>query len=121
MGPIEDITPKLNEITPFVKEAIDQFEKGDKSFLKELFLKLGYRGILTCLGIRETVGSIIVPFPSISELFASFNKQNQIVPDDASEKDKKKASKLTVGGRAMLKHCHRSAEGFWGSGKGTDA
>lgn len=27
---------------------------------------------------------------------------------------------LTVGGRALLKHCHRSSDGFWGNNTGSE-
>ena len=32
----------------------------------------------------------------------------------------KHVSKLTVGGRALLKHCHRSSDGFWGDNTGNE-
>ena len=32
----------------------------------------------------------------------------------------KSVSKLTVGGRGLLKHCHRTSDGFWGAGTGTE-
>ena len=32
----------------------------------------------------------------------------------------KHKSYLTVGGRALLKHCHRSADGFWGDNTGSE-
>jgi len=39
---------------------------------------------------------------------------------DDEVKRQKNPSKLTVGARALLKHAHRSSEGFWGSPKGSE-
>jgi hypothetical protein len=44
--------------------------------LKQLILSLGFRGILTCLGLRKTVGSQDIAWPSAAILLTNFNKPN---------------------------------------------
>ena len=87
--------------------------------LTKLLLELGTRGIVTMLGLRETVGSGSTPWPSAKVLLDGFNAMNTTKVDET--KKNKTVSKLTVGAKALMKHCHRSSDGFWGSGKGTEA
>jgi hypothetical protein len=66
------------------------------------------RGLLTCLGFRETVGSRTVAPLTRVQCLTSFQQLQ-------SSKEK-----LTVGARALTKHCGRSTDGFWGQFKGND-
>mmetsp|Transcript_13345 Transcript_13345/g.15477 ORF Transcript_13345/g.15477 Transcript_13345/m.15477 type:complete len:143 (-) Transcript_13345:28-456(-) len=73
------------------------------------------------LGARKTKGSQEnVLFPSRQSLIDAFNQPNT-TPDKPSAKKVKKPSILTVGARALCKHGHRGAEGFWGSINGKEA
>lgn len=76
-------------------------------------LRMGPRGVLTCLGVRRTQGSIdkCLP-PSKLVLERAFSQLH------TAEESKKSA--LTVGARALTKHCHRSSDGFWGKISGTE-
>ncbi|KAL0479265.1 hypothetical protein AKO1_008089, partial [Acrasis kona] len=63
---------------------------------------IGFRGILTMLKQRKTPGSIDYFLPSRQQLINSFNVMHN--------KD------LSVGGRALDKHCKRSVtDNFWGT------
>lgn len=90
-----------------------------KTRVEELVLGLGPRGLLTCLGVRETVGSVSdYSLPQIAMLEGLFNDMH------TSEEERKHPhshSILTVGARALTKHAHRSSEGFWGTVKGSEA
>jgi hypothetical protein len=72
----------------------------------EQFLdKIGIRGILTLLRQRKTAGSIDYFLPSRKQLIDSFSSTHN--------------NQLSVGARALDKHCHRSVtDKFWGSIKG---
>eukprot|EP00055_Hartaetosiga_balthica_P017304 m.114974 g.114974 ORF g.114974 m.114974 type:complete len:304 (-) comp9285_c0_seq2:1433-2344(-) len=60
-------------------------------------------------GIQFTIGTIPVIPPLLSQLCASFRKLHS------------SKSKLTVGARALLKHCHRDTSAkFWGTPTGSD-
>lgn len=88
--------------------------------LKELLIRLGIRGVMTCLGFRKTTGSQDLPWPTKTSLLASFNKLNTILSEEELKR-MKYPSRLTVGARAFCKHAYRSSEGFWGIVKGTEA
>ena len=88
--------------------------------LKKFMVKMGPRGLATMLGLRKTVGSQDVVVPSAKLLLDGFNKPNQVLSVEEAQRAKS-VSKLTVGGRGLLKHCHRTSDGFWGSGTGTEA
>ena len=62
------------------------------------------------IGLRYTVGSIphAIP-PSIKELLRAFGKPHQRSGNKV---------KLTVGGRALQKHCNRCSEHWWGKANG---
>ena len=75
------------------------------------------------LGHRKTPGSQEVPWPTQQELKESFNTPHTVLTEEqkqALEARKKKPSPLTVGARALTKHCGRSSEGFWGKFKGSE-
>ena len=72
------------------------------------------------LGHRKTAGSQDISWPSLFELKESFNRPHTVLTEEQKQKQKNPASKLTVGARALTKHCHRSSEGFWGQFRGTE-
>ena len=77
---------------------------------------LGVAGLRGCLGLRTTAGTAtdVLP-PSVLQLVAAFRRRNC---DAGSES----AATLTVGARALAKHCRRSRDGWWGDGlRGTEA
>ena len=70
---------------------------------------LSARGLLYLLNIRHTQGSVVSFPPPMSILLASFNKKH------------KPKAKLTVGARALSKHCHRDVTcEWWGTCVGTE-
>lgn len=69
---------------------------------------LDLRGVLDLLGLRKTAGSCDVLLPSRGTLLRSFNELHT------------PTSKLTVGGRALSKHCHRdNSLKWWGECTGS--
>ncbi|XP_062507764.1 uncharacterized protein LOC134184164 isoform X1 [Corticium candelabrum] len=75
----------------------------------EILLMLGDRGVLDTLSIRQTAGSVDMLPPSKSQLLKTFTAQN-------NEK-----AKLTVGARALAKHCHRDSScNWWGCSTGKE-
>lgn len=69
---------------------------------------LGVRGLLDLLNIRHTQGSVDIFPPPVKVLIESFN-----------EKHKPNAN-LTVGARALSKHCHRDSSEWWGACAGSE-
>ena len=116
----ETCVQHLNSITHLVFqlfETLQQEHVGDDLLLtlvKELFLNMRPRGLLTMLGFRKTPGSQDIPWPSIFELKETFNRPHTVLTEEQKQARKNPPSKLTVGARALTKHCHRSSEGFWG-------
>ena len=77
---------------------------GFRSFLRQILVGLGPRGVLSLLGQRWTAGSCNVLPPSWEEMYAAFQQPHRLnIP----------GCTLTVGGRAIAKHSHRGEEGFW--------
>jgi len=70
---------------------------------------LGLRGILDLLGLRHTEGSTTeVLLPRREALMEAFQKTHS------------PKAKLTVGARAMSKHCHRDGSNqWWGTSSGS--
>lgn len=90
-------------------------------FAEQLLVQLGPRGLLTCLGVRQTQGSVDkFSLPSRTALCRAFNQLNSQAASEES-KGQEQVSLLTVGARALSKHSHRSSEGFWGRVRGTEA
>jgi len=77
---------------------------------KLLLGTLKERGILTVLGIACTVGSVDRVPPCLHSLLVAFNTPNR--PEHSSI--------LTVGARALAKHCHRTSDKYWGTAKGPE-
>lgn len=78
---------------------------------EQLLAVLGHRGVGTLLGLRATVGSVFVVPPDRDSLRLAFRQRHR----PAS------ASTLTVGARALAKHCHRCSAGWWGDCTGSEA
>ena len=70
-----------------------------------MICRLGKTGILYLTGHRSTVGSMDTLCPPLSTLLSSFQQLHN------------PKSTLTVGGRALAKHCHRSKDNFWPQSK----
>ncbi|KAL5474009.1 hypothetical protein EMCRGX_G028579 [Ephydatia muelleri] len=80
-----------------------------KHFLVDVLAKLGLRGVLDLLGVRQTVGSADLLPPPRETLLSTFNALHS------------PPSKLTVGARALAKHHHRDDTAhWWGDSTGTD-
>lgn len=79
----------------------------------------GLRGVQLLLGMRRTFKSVDMLPPPRSVLLASFQKLHTTAPRVATAKTT--TPDLTVGARALTKHCGRSKLGWWGSSKGNDA
>jgi hypothetical protein len=95
--------------------AADWLSLGPAARAKEcsqLLNALGELGILTLLGQRRTSGSIsadsarLLPPPSRDELIEAFERPHKPGVGGCT---------LSVGGRAMAKHCHRAKRGFFAS------
>lgn len=52
-------------------------------------------------------------------LLDNFNKPNQVLSVEEMQR-LKSISKLSVGARALMKHSHRSSDGFWGNATGSE-
>lgn len=70
---------------------------------------LGRRGLLDLLGVRQTVGSVDVFPPAVGTLMKTFNSKH------------KPHANLSVGARALSKHCHRDRNNkWWGDCSGSE-
>ena len=77
-----------------------------------LLTRLGPRVLAALLHIRTTVGCVTDALPpSRAELLDAFERPHRAA----------KSSRLTVGARALAKHCHRGTKGWWGSCKGSES
>ncbi|XP_072044441.1 uncharacterized protein [Amphiura filiformis] len=98
-------------VTPLVinlKESIEETQAAQEK-LTDIIRALGKRGLMDLLGMRQTIGSVQCFPPSRRQLEQSFNQQN------------KASSKLTVGARALAKHCHRDqTSSWWGQCTGSE-
>lgn len=83
--------------------------KLDLTAMENLLFDLRKSDVLVLLGIGRTEGSLDVLPPDLSLLLESFGLLHH------------PKSKLTVGARALTKHCHRSSEQFWGLCTGTES
>lgn len=104
----------LSQFTSIVLDFVSRVSEANAVSLGEsVLLSLGVRGVLTCLGIRRTQGSVNSYLPPTREALVRAFKQRHT-------KEESKNSTLTVGARALTKHYHRSSEGFWGKSKGSE-
>jgi hypothetical protein len=112
---------KCNTLTHFVSDILTNVTEPQVLRLLEQFLMMmGPRGLLTCLGVRQTQGSVEkFSLPSKAALARAFNQLNS--QEDEENKGSGAVSQLTVGARALTKHSYRSSEGYWGRVRGTEA
>ena len=68
--------------------------------MRDVLLLLGEHGIYHLLGLRHTVGSMLMLYPPKQLLIAQFQ-----IPNNPK-------SKLTVGARALSKHCIRCKQNW---------
>lgn len=90
---------------------------------------MGIRGIMTMMGFRKTPGSADMIIPQKSLLEEKYN-QPLVVLTEEEKKKRKSIPLLSVGGKALSKHAHRSSEvttvldiyiqGYWGSDEGPE-
>lgn len=66
-------------------------------------------GVYMLLGLRRTAGSVPILPPPRAALLDSF------------EQPHRPGQVLTVGARALTKHCHRCSAGWWGANRGSEA
>ena len=115
-----EIIQNLNQFTPLIVELITKLsERSEKTeqLARQLLCSIGPRGILLCLGVRSTVGSVEkFCIPTKAALCSSFNERHT----QREEESKRNQSMLSVGARALSKHAHRSSEGFWGNVRGSE-
>jgi hypothetical protein len=71
----------------------------------EFLIRIGHRGFMTLLGLRNTPGSITSLPPEMECLINGFKDLHT-----KEAKKNKKPSVLAVGARALCKHSHRSSE-----------
>jgi len=79
------------------------------SYLKSLVKNLCKADVLMLMGLGRTEGSLETLPPDLYKLWHSFQSPHH------------PKSKLTVGARALTKHCHRSSELFWGVCAGSES
>jgi hypothetical protein len=80
--------------------------------IDSLFRVLGHRGVQQLLGLRTTKGTVDTSLPpSALALLCAFEATH-------AESNSASAAAMTVGARAWTKHCHRSADGWWGISRG---
>lgn len=102
--------PEYGNVTPLVCDFVQcdaSARDAQRSLATKVLCALGIEGVRALLGLRTTAGSRMDVFPpGISELIRSFRRRN----------DTKAGALLSVGGRALTKHCKRSKDGWWGNG-----
>ncbi|XP_001636011.2 uncharacterized protein LOC5515849 [Nematostella vectensis] len=88
-------------------ETLDRLDR--KSKIQAVVEYLSTRMLLDLLGVRHTAGSIDAFPPNTCLLYESFNRHHH------------PKSSLTVGARALSKHCHRDiTSAFWGICSGSE-
>jgi hypothetical protein len=112
-----ETTPPLRPIFAIFAGPLKAWEqsggKADNSLLLafvDALTRAGCANLLLLLGQRLTPASVTDPGgipPTREQLLAAANKLHLDI------------DKLTVAGRALTKHVHRSAEAFWGEVKGS--
>jgi len=84
-------------------------EEEKKYKVREIMLILGRRGLLDLIGLRKTVGTVETWPPPKKVLFETFQAKHSSKAD------------LSVGARALAKHCHRDeSTSWWGQCTGTE-
>ena len=108
----------LSKLTPAVDSIFESVDQNDSQKLfdevKEFLIVLAPRGVLSWFGVRRTPGSKDVCPTPLNWVIDNFNRRFTILANEELENNPN-PPKLTVGARALSKHVHRSAEGFWGT------
>lgn len=106
----KEIAEKVSPILAALKKTWREITDAEKSLqLMSIIRILGPRGLLDLLNIRRTQGSVDILPPSIATLLESFNEKH------------KPTANLTVGARALSKHCHRDLTSeWWGACAGSE-
>ncbi|CAD5123726.1 DgyrCDS12044 [Dimorphilus gyrociliatus] len=101
---------KITDLLDGIQTLWDHSSKAEQNFsVRKMLMILGKRGILDLLGVRKTVGSKDI-FPPPRKLL-----------EDTFQQLNNPGSILTVGARALAKHCHRDeTDGWWGKCKGRE-
>lgn len=106
----ETSKPEFDHVTPLVCNLVtcdSQDPSAQRTLTVEMLRGLGIEGVRALLGLRTTAGSRMDVFPpGIGELIHAFRSKNDV----------KGGARLSVGGRALTKHCKRSKDGWWGNG-----
>lgn len=98
----KEIAEKVSPILAALKISWSEITDEEKARQFTSIIKiLGVRGLLDLLNIRHTQGSVDIFPPPLATLIASFNEQH------------KPNANLTVGARALSKHCHRDVTSEW--------
>ena len=98
----KEITDKVLPLLAALKISWTEISDDEKAHqLTSVLTLLGIRGLLDLLNIRHTQGSVEIFPPPMSTLIASFDEKH------------KPNSHLTVGARALSKHCHRDVSSEW--------
>ena len=106
----QEVAEKVSPILAALKNTWTTITDEEKSLqLMSIVRILGTRGLLDLLNIRHTQGSVDIFPPSIATLLESFNEKH------------KPTTNLTVGARALSKHCHRDVTSeWWGACAGSE-
>jgi len=106
----KEIAEKVSPVLAAFKNTWTEITDTEKSCqLTSVIRILGTRGLLDLLNIRHTQGSVNIFPPSIETLLESFNEKH------------KPTANLTVGARALSKHCHRDMTSeWWGACTGSE-
>ncbi|XP_078342093.1 uncharacterized protein LOC144627941 [Oculina patagonica] len=98
----KEIAEKVSPILKALKISWTEITDAEKSHQLTSVIKiLGVRGLLDLLNIRHTQGSVDIFPPPLATLIASFNEKHKL------------NANLTVGARALSKHCHRDVTSEW--------
>lgn len=85
-----------------------------------LLAELGEWGTLSLLRCRRSAGSVPKAPPDVTRLLVAFCTPHSSPRNRVSPKGDTPNSRLSIGARALSKHCHRSASGFWGVCAGSE-
>lgn len=115
LGVIEGVTAEAtsdDRVLSVALQLVREFvaEPSDNETNQFLDAVGGVRGVLTLLGYRQTVGSRELAPLTRAQCLAAFTERHS--PREP----------LSVGARALAKHCQRSSSGWWGTAlSGNDA
>ena len=115
----QECTGTIKVIFQYLKCKMPDYEL--RKIITNLLITLKARGLFTMLGMRQTVSSQVLVWPSLQTLQKGFNKPNiPLGPEEMMRYNNKNLPQLSVGARALCKHANRSSEGFWGEPRGTE-